>query len=895
MARATFMRPLAASRLPLAAALFVVATLTGGAPGAASESDDALAAARREAAAGRHEAALAAFDAIAASGGPGADAALFQKGLLLFSRLRKFPEAIAAFEELPRRFPDSPQADDAFYYAGFVAQFHLRDPDRAVSLYRAGYTAYPRGDYRWSLADKIRELTGASPADLERAPLAPDTGLLPAGVTYQGPRASTRRASPETDVAETAPLRPRSAREVLMQFDKAPIRTFVQWVATVTGRNFIVDDEVTGEITVFSGRAVPLAEVYRVFLSILEVKGFAAVEAGDVTKIVARGTAAQSELPIVIDEDGFLPTDRIVTRIFRLRSVAAASAQTLLRPFLASTDQLVASPEANTLIATGPGINIARLAELITLIDSQRTPIVVRSHRIQYGRASAVADKVAALAGGLVPPGGAAPTLKIIADERTNTIHVLGDEAVQADVRRLVAEFDVDRTAERLVRVHPLGYAKAEEVVRQLRALLGLEALEQAADYGGVSQTVILADARLNAVSVATFAPRVLDLVDSYIRTIDHPPSESLRRMHVIRLQNAQAVALAEMLNKLYGAGATPAGGTAPTAGSANPTGLADQVVITADARTNALIVTCTDVDWEKLERLIRDLDVRKRQVLIDAVILETSLDEVRALGTMLRTADQPLAGHTRAGAQSGAVPAEVLTNPAALALQQGLTVGVFRGTVVAGLLNAFLSSSRTNVLQMPQILALDNEVATLKVGELAPIVTSRSVGANNIQIGGTSSIYQNVEYRNIGLNLTLKPNIGERGDILIESRLEIQSRSSADASLSLPIFTSREIEQKFQINDGEYIVLGGLLRTQQDQVQSETPFLSRIPILGSLFKSSSSGEDKTVLLIFLRPRVVTDAETARTVTEEERLQHEAEARQRPGGSPTEADRWIRP
>lgn len=868
--------------------------------------EEQFAAARRQAQQGHVDAALAAYDALSTADSPRADEALFQKGLLLFSRLRRFEDAIAVFSDLPRRFPRSRLGDDAFYYAGFIAQFHLRDTDRAVQIYREGYGAYPAGDYRFAMADKIRDLTGLSPEDLERSPLPSDTGITPAGIVVrrgagqagaagQANDATSarnenpaRRASPETDVSESAPFRPRNAREVTMQFDKAPIRTFVQWIAQVTGRNFIVDDDVAGEITVYSGRAVPFAEVYRVFLSILEVKGFAAVDAGDVTKIVTRAAAAQSELPIVVDDEGFTPTDRVVTRIFRLRTVAAAGALSLLRPFLAPGDQLVASAEANTIIATGPGINIARLAELISIIDTQRSPLSVRSYRVQYARAGAIADKLSSLAGSLALPGGAATPLKIISDERTNTIHVLADDAMHVHVHNLLIEFDVDRNVDRIVRVFPLSYAKAEEVVKQLRALLGLDILDQAPDFGGVTQSVILADIRLNAVSLATFAPRVVDLVDSYIHTMDHPPANELRAMHVVRLQNAQAEALAEMLNKIY----APAAGTTAT-GAVNATGLADQVIITADQRTNSLIVTCTSVDWVKLATLIHDLDVRKRQVLIDAVILETSLDEARNLGVMLGTGDQPLEGHTRTLARSD--PAGVGGLPAlALATQSGLTVGVVRGSIVAAMLNALLSSSHTNVLQMPQILALDNEQATLKVGNLTPIVTSRSVGGQNIQIGGTSAIFQNIEYRNIGLNVTLRPHIGDRGDILIESRLEIQNRNlQAGAGLDLPVFTTREIEQKFQINDGEYIILGGLLRTQDDETQRETPWFSKIPLLGILFQSSSNTRSKTALLIFLRPRVINDAETARTLTDEERRQYEAESGTRPGQPSSEAEQWI--
>jgi general secretion pathway protein D len=874
-------------------------------------SDERIDRAKRLARDGRAEEAIAILDAVIAaapiaSATPTAfampargDEALFQKGLILFTKLKRHGDAIAALSDLVRLFPDSPYGDDALYYAGFVAQFHLRDPDRAVELYRLGYTAYPSGDYRFAIADKIRELTGAAPETaraLERDVAERARGVAMEGVTVSG-RADTasgaRRAPPETDIADTSPFRPRNARTVTVQFEKAPLRTFIQWVAQVTGRNFIVDDEIAGEITVYSGRPVPFDEVYRIFLSILEVKGFAAVESGDVVKIVSRQTAATSELPIVLDDEAFVPTDRVVTRIFRFRTVAAASVQNLLRPLLASTDQVILNPDANSLIVTGPGSNIAKIAELVRIIESERTPLGLQSHRLRHARAAAVVEKLTGILSAMAPAGVQAPVFRLVPDERTNTLHVLGDERVHAEVRGLLRDLDDDRAVDRIMKVYSLSYAKADEAVKQLKALMNLDAIDQAPDFGGVTQTILIADLRLNAISLATYSSRVVETVDSYLAQVDRPPSDLLRSMHIVRLQNAQAVKLAETLSKLYApaaaGAATPAG-----AGDAATTGLADKVIITSDERTNSLLVTATQVDWEKLERVIRDLDVRKTQVLIDAVVLETNLDEARALGASLMTADEPEANKTIGFARSD--PVGFLPTYQALAAQGGLTIGAARGSIVAAMLNALLTSSKTNVLQMPQILALDNEIATLSVGNLTPIVTSRSVSGENVQIGGSSSIFQNVEYRNIGLNLKIKPHIGDRGDILIESRIEIQNRNvQAEAGINLPVFTTREIEQKFQITDGDYIVLGGLLRTQDESTQRETPWLARIPILGTLFKFSRSSESKTVLLIFLRPRVVTDPAAARTVSEEERLQYEAESRTRPGAPSTEADKWLAP
>jgi len=825
--------------------------------------------------------------------------ALFQKGLIQFTRQKKYDDAISTFIKIAELYPESRLCDDAYYYAGFIAQYRLSDSSRALQLYRTGYENYPHGDYRFSIADKIKELSGSTPGELlsNDALPRPEAQKPPEGISVSSDRTDAgvvRRTPPETDVSDTSPFRPRGAKSVTVQFDKAPLRNFIQWVAQVTGRNFIIDDDVSGDITVFSGKQVPLTELYRIFLSILDVKGFAAVEAGNVTKIVTRQQAAQSELPILIDDDAYVPTDRVITRIFRLKSISAASLQTLIRPFLLGADQVAVNPETNSLIVTGPAGNVAKIAEIINIVDSERTPIVVRSYLINHAKAAQIADKLTNIFASLNPQGATAPAFKVIADERTNMVYVLADEAYQSTARDLIRELDTDRTADRIVKVILLNYAKADEVTKQLRTLLGLESIDNAPDYGGITQTILIPDMRLNSISLSTFAPRIVTLVDSYISRIDQPPSDNLRSLKIIRLQNAEASKLAEILSKMFGAQQTASSAAGAATSEATVAGLADKVIITADDRTNSLLVTSTSVDWIKIEKAIKDLDVRKTQVLIDAVVLETNLDEARNLGASLMTANQPSEGHTIGFARSD--PVGFLPTYQALAAQGGLTIGAARGSVVAAMLNALLTSSKTNVLQMPQILALDNEIATLSVGNLTPIVTSRSISGDNVQIGGTSSIFQNVEYRNIGLNLKLKPHIGNQGDILIESRIEIQNRNTqAEAGLSLPVFTTREIEQKFQIQDGDYIVLGGLLRTQDDFVQTETPWLSRIPLLGTLFKSSRTTNEKTVLLIFLRPRVVTDPERSRAITEEEHDQFSAESSTRPGAAGTESDKWIQP
>ena len=856
-------------------------TLSGGAVNhaAAPNDEETLAAAKRLARTDRAAEAIVLLDKLVAANGELADEAWFQKAWIVYADQRRYREAVALFSELPQRYPQSRFADDALYYAGFIAQTQLQDADLAMDCYRLGYLTYPQGDFHFAIADKMRQMEAeakAPPAGAAaRSATASDAApLRPAA------RATVRRPPPETDVADTAPLRPAKTTTVTMQFASAPIRTFVQWVAQVTGRNFVVDDDVSGDITIYSGRPVPFGEVYRIFLSILDVKGFAAVDAGNVTKIVSRQNAVQSELPIVLDDEAYLPTDRVVTRIFRLKTVPARSMQEMIRPFLSGVDQVVTNVETNTLIVTGPAANIARIAEMARLIDGAQDPVFLRSYRISYGRAVTVAEKVNALASSLSTAPGVTPIFfKVVADERTNTVHVVADAKMQAHIQALITELDVDKAAQRLVRIFNLHYAHAEEVVKQLRQLLGLESIENTADFGGVVSTVLIADARTNSLSVSTFAPRIVELVDTYIRQIDRAPAGEARVTNVFRLQNAQATEMCDLLNKIFAA-------SAAGSNDAFVQGLADRVIISPDARTNSVIVTSTAADAVKLAKLVKDLDLRKPQVLVDAVILETTLSEVRSMGVNLTTMDAPMPGSNRI------LGGSVTGNAAEMVSRGGLVITAVRGSVVGSVLQALLSSSKTNVLQMPQILALDNEYSSINVGNLTPIVTSRSVSSTNVEIDSNSSIYQNIEYRNIGLNLKLKPHVGDHGAILLEMKLEVQNKN-AETEVDLPVFTNRAIESKIQITDGDYVILGGLLSTQATNSERKTPWLSQLPLLGILFRNTENKDEKTVLLIFLRPRVVTDPNMHKDVTEEERLQYEAEMRSNLAPTATEMEKWI--
>ncbi|MES1993834.1 MAG: type II secretion system secretin GspD [Pseudomonadota bacterium] len=585
---------------------------------------------------------------------------------------------------------------------------------------------------------------------------------------------------------------------ITLNFQEAELSAVIETVGRITGRNFVVDPRVKGRVTVVSPGPLQPSEVYQIFLSVLEVNGYAAVEEGAVTKIVPDVNARQSGTPVRVgtaEPSG----SGLVTQVIGLKYVPAAQLVPVLRPLVPQNGLVAAYADTNTLIISDLAANVGRLVEIVRTIDR---PTHNQQEVMPLTQASAaeVARALKTLAG-----EGAAGQA-VVADERTNSVILSGDAATRTRLRQLVERLDGPRGAGANTYVATLRYARAEQVAPILAGILG----------GAVAN-----------------------------------PSAS-------------------------GAPASAASGT-------------DKARVQAYAATNAVVITAAPDQIASARSVIEQIDIRRPQVMVEALIVEVSADRSKELGVQwalsgvadgsgpvgvvnfansglsLGTLATALLGQhssSGTGTGTGTTGAPNGGGVAGVTLGDGgsLAVGKVnsRGTSWAVLLRALLSDANTNILSTPTLLTLDNEEAKIVVAQTVPFVTGQysATGAANSAINP----FQTIDRQDVGLTLKVKPQINEDGTVLLAVEQEVASVEQASkASIgAVDVVTNkRSIKTNVLVDDGATIVLGGLIDNQTQDGRSRVPGLASIPVLGALFRFDNSRVVKRNLMVFLRPTVL--------------------------------------
>ena len=586
----------------------------------------------------------------------------------------------------------------------------------------------------------------------------------------------------------------------------ADIRALIDTVASVTGKNFIVDPRVKARVTVVSSKPMAADELYQVFLSILQVHGFAAVPVGDVIKIVPDVNAKQGPVPTAGASSRTAAGDQLITRVIPINHVPAAQLVPILRPLIPQQGQLAAYQPSNVLLISDRAANVARLVQIIRRIDRpDQSDIEVIP--LKYAPASEVARTLSTLLkqdakGGLMP---GQPTIS--ADERTNSILVSGDKATRLRLRGLIAHLDTPLDNGGDTQVIFLKYAQAEELVKILT---------------GVSKS------------------------------------------------NTQA-------KTRGGAKVSASRGKSPVS---RPTGYGARkdVSIQADATNNAIVITAPPAIQQELKQVISQLDVRRDQVLVEAIIAEVSQELAKELGASLAVGSTDSSGKANgpalvtnlsqltttalAIANGGQIPSSITG-----ALLGGGNLAKNGGTSFGILLKALGSDAATNILSTPTLVTLDNVEAEITVGQEVPFVTGQFT--NTGAATNTVNPFQTIERRDVGLTLKIKPQINE-GDAVM---LEIQQESSTLAATAGAISTADVVTNKRTIKttvlaeDGQVIVLGGLMDDSYRDNREKVPLLGDIPVLGHLFRSNGTKKSQQTLMVFIRPVILRDAKSARDYT----------------------------
>ena len=628
-----------------------------------------------------------------------------------------------------------------------------------------------------------------------------------------------------------------------LSFVNADIESVIKAVGHYTGMTFIIDPRVKGTLTLVSEKSLTKSQAFGLLTSALRLQGFAVVTTGEgYAKVVPEAEAKLQSSPTQVGKRGTqVQGDQIATQIFHLSYESAANLTAVLRPLISPNNSIMANPGNNSLVITDYADNLRRLSRIIAALDA---PVAADLDVVPIR--NGIASDIAQLVSRLMEPaaGGDSGRVTILADSRTNSVVVKAPSQARANLAKsLIAKLDQATTERGNIHVVYLKNADASKVAQTLRAVVSQDASAVAVTQQGTSGGSIQAGAQ--------------------------------------GAGGAGGLGGQQGQQSSIGAGGT--GGTfgqqsqATTGGAGGGQGSG---FIQADASTNSLIITAPDAVYRNLRGVIDQLDVRRAQVYIEALVVEMNSNKASEFGVQwLGLSGSDTSKYRIGGIQSfntgnsnniinlAAAASAGLGGATSAPTLPGFTLGVFKqinGQLGLGAVaSALENEGSANILSTPNMITLDNELATIKVGQNIPIIT----GSFTTGSSGANNPFQTVDRKDIGLLMKVRPQISEGGVIKLSIYHE---NSGIDTSVIRPegiVTTVRAIESNVLADDGQIIVLGGLISDNEDHGEEKVRGLGDIPILGNLFKYRSRTRTKNNLMVFLRPVVVRSKEQNNSIS----------------------------
>ncbi len=637
-------------------------------------------------------------------------------------------------------------------------------------------------------------------------------------------------AGPTFSQQATAPV----ADDVVINMRGADIKDVADQVARITGRTLVLDPNVSGQVNVVSSEPLSRNGVWELFLSVLRTSGYAAVRSGNVWRIVPQATVVQSGASQV---GRATSSQQIVTRMIRLRNIPSDQAARALRPLVASFGSIEAITDPNAVVVTDYAENVAQVQALAQSLDSGGGN-AFDSIALRYASATDVAEAISGLLGEDV--GGA----RVSADARSNTLLIRGDPAEIAQARSIARSLDTPGGATPITRVIRLSNGDAESVSEIIRGLLGGE-------------------------PAAT-----------------NPVARSLRSRNSTGLASLSGANQAAAIGAAAGGGVLGEITSAVSQGGASDRPRAqgfnlDGTSVQPSPELNAIVVRGAPATVTMLEDLIVQLDVRRPQVMIEAAIVEITGELGERLGVQLAVGgavpDSGVVGgssFSNAGTALGAVLTG-LGVPQAAALGEGLSLAAGSEGEFGLLLQALNSTSSANLLSTPQVTVLDNEEAEIIVAQNVPFVTGSFTTDGN----SSNNPFQTISREDVGLILRVVPRVNDGDVVKLEVSQEVSSLVDTNISGAADLITNRRsVQTTVLADDGETIVLGGLVTDDRQTINGRVPGLSRLPVVGGLFRSNRDTQTRRTLFIFLKPTILRDrASVARAAQERYDILRQAE------------------
>jgi len=652
---------------------------------------------------------------------------------------------------------------------------------------------------------------------------------------------------------------------VSLNFVDTDIPAVLRALSLFTQRNYLVDPRVKGKLTLVSERPVDRDTALAMLAGALRMQGYAIVEVDGVTRVVPESDAKLQGSAVVADAPrrGATPPpvpmaefarpsrgSEVVTRVFSLKYENAANLLPVLRPLVPPNNPINAYPGNNTLVVTDYADNLDRIARVIARVD---VPSAIDTDvvPVKYG----VAGDLAALATQLLDAQNNDPTQRIamVADPRTNSVLIRAGSPARTQLARdLIRKLDSEQSRPGNLHVVYLRNAQAARMAEVLGGLLTSQALNAAAGERGTAGVGSAAGATgsRSAGRGTSSRPAATQVGMSGGSTSGGLGGGSFNQQQIERDDGGASDAVS-----YSGGGAT----------------------VQADPATNTLIISAPEPLYRSLREVIDQLDQRRAQVLVESLIVEVSQEKAAEFGIQWMTGAGSLDGSGFVGGTNlgGSGIGSAGTGATTLdALGRGLTLGLVKGTVdVLGnqvinlnvLARALQNSGEANILSTPNLLTLDNEPASILVGKTVPFVTGQYVTSGS---SGSNNPFQTIEREDIGLKLNIRPQISEGGAVKLDIYQEVSSIDEASSSETTGLVTNkRAIDTSVLVDDGQIIVLGGLLEDSVSTTNNAVPGLSSIPVLGALFRYDTRRRTKSNLMVFLRPYVVRDARDSANVT----------------------------
>jgi general secretion pathway protein D len=628
-------------------------------------------------------------------------------------------------------------------------------------------------------------------------------------------------------------------------FKDADIQQVIEAVQLATGKTFIVDQRVKGNVTLLSQTPMTPDQFYQAFLSILQVYGFVAIPSGKIVKIIPNQDVNRmpgNDLP----ESVSATSDEIVTQVLTVKNIPVSQLLPVLKQLMPNTATLIAITGSNMLVISDRASNVNRIERIIQRIDvSSNSDVDVI--KLINANASDTLKTINALVPAAAANDAAGGTpLKVVADDRSNSILVTGEPAQRLRIKALVATLDTPIEGGGETRVRYLRYAAAEDMAAKLKGQ-GSSSSSSASrpsttSSGGGLGSSGSSSSPFGSVSTSTSS-------------------------------NNFSVNSGSSGSSSYSSSGGGAG-TVKIAGG--------EATIWADKETNALIITANARVMKALDDIIDKLDIRRAQVLVEAIIAEVDVDKTSDLGVnwiISGGANAPAVGgfvnpiggtsivdlyNSYLGVSSGTAS----TTSGGISAPLGATIGIGNlsssGVSFGAILRALQGDARTNIIGTPSVVTQNNQEAKMEVGQEVPFVTGQYTSTV-----GTSSAFQTVQREEVGTILDVTPQINQGDAVLLKIDLESSSLSTSAGDAGSLITNKRTISTSVLIRDGGTLVLGGLIQDSTTNTQNSVPLLGKIPIIGELFRTRDTEKSKTNLLVFLRPHILRNDEQAQIQTEE--------------------------